>query len=62
MVTISKSIWSGLTVWALQGDVLVKRCEWFPRGAIFTGFAVNSEGLMAVSVWKEGLLFSPSEQ
>lgn len=54
MVTISKSIWSGLTVWALQGDVLVKRCEWFPRGAIFTGFAVNSEGLMAVSVWKEG--------
>ncbi|KIK04175.1 hypothetical protein K443DRAFT_676139 [Laccaria amethystina LaAM-08-1] len=54
VVTISKSIWSGLTVWALEGDVVVKRCEWFPRGAIFTGFAVESGGVMAVSVWKEG--------
>ena len=57
MVTISKSIWSGLTVWELEGDFLVKRIEWFPRGAIFTGIAVKSEGKMAVSVWKEGLVF-----
>ena len=27
------------------------------EGAIFTGFAVKSEGIMAVSVWKEGLVF-----
>ena len=59
VITISKSIWSGLTVWELEGDSLVNRIEWFPRGAIFTGIAVKSEGKMAVSVWKEGLVFFP---
>lgn len=39
LLTVAKSVWSVLTVWDIMSDTKV--CEWSPRGAIFTGFAVN---------------------
>ncbi|KAF8873177.1 hypothetical protein CPB84DRAFT_1854131 [Gymnopilus junonius] len=54
VVTISKVIWSALTVWSLGGSApdggmadgeegSRKVCEWSPRGAIFTGYVVNED-------------------
>ncbi|KAF9477998.1 hypothetical protein BDN70DRAFT_896079 [Pholiota conissans] len=55
LVTISKSIWSALSIWDIDDGVNSKKlCEWSPRGAIFTGFALNSdensEATIAVSL------------
>ncbi|KAF4612055.1 hypothetical protein D9613_003612 [Agrocybe pediades] len=53
LMSISKSVWSALSIWNITvgGE---KLCEWSPRGAIFTGFAVNSaersEATIAVSL------------
>ncbi|KAF5347273.1 hypothetical protein D9756_009960 [Leucocoprinus leucothites] len=51
LFTLSKSIWSAITLWQLEPVIsrtpdedcaFRKRCEWSPRGAIFNGFALNS--------------------
>jgi len=53
LLTVSKGIWSGITAWDLDAGV-TRIAEWSPRGAIFKGFAVNtdpdSEATLAVSM------------
>jgi hypothetical protein len=56
LLTVSKGIWSVITVWDI-GDGLRKMLEWSPKGAFFNGFALNtdseSDGTLAVSVVQE---------
>ncbi|KAF9447785.1 hypothetical protein P691DRAFT_801839 [Macrolepiota fuliginosa MF-IS2] len=65
--TLSKSVWSVVTVWELEPVIsrtasencdFRKRCDWSPRGAIFNGFTLNScpssEAKAAVSVINNG--------
>lgn len=58
LLTVSKGIWSVITAWSVKDEVR-KITEWCPRGAIFNGFAVNtdpeSEAAVAVSVKYERL-------
>ncbi|PCH43278.1 hypothetical protein WOLCODRAFT_138272 [Wolfiporia cocos MD-104 SS10] len=62
VVTVAKGIWSVIAVWELppcaECACVRKLAEWAPRGAIFAGFAVNSDpssdGLVATSVNAEG--------
>jgi hypothetical protein len=53
LLTVSKGIWSGITAWDLDACV-TRMAEWSPKGAIFKGFAVNtdpySEATLAVSI------------
>ncbi|CAL1698550.1 unnamed protein product [Somion occarium] len=59
-LTISKGIWSEISCWEVGEGLmpLHKIAEWCPRGAIFTGIAVNSnphsEGTVAVSLSNGG--------
>ncbi|KAH9927373.1 hypothetical protein B0H21DRAFT_133967 [Amylocystis lapponica] len=57
LVTVSKGIWSMITCWDISSNEQTpsrKVAEWSPKGAIFTGFVVNSdpesEGIIATSV------------
>ncbi|KIM35396.1 hypothetical protein M413DRAFT_449782 [Hebeloma cylindrosporum] len=57
ILTISKSVWSAMAIWDMGeegGEDARKVCEWSPRGAIFNGFALNSdsnsEATVAVSL------------
>lgn len=54
LVTVSKSIWHVLTIWDISSEPPRKACDWSPRGAIFSGMAVNadpaSEATLALSV------------
>ncbi|PPQ93506.1 hypothetical protein CVT25_005204, partial [Psilocybe cyanescens] len=43
MLMISKSVWSVLSIWYIGSEKPHKVCEWSPRGAIFSGIAVNSD-------------------
>jgi len=45
MLTISKSVWSAMAIWDMgeEKEDARKVCEWSPRGAIFNGFALNSD-------------------
>jgi len=43
MMTISKSVWSEMAIWDMGEEDARKVCEWSPRGAIFNGFALNSD-------------------
>jgi hypothetical protein len=56
LLTVSKGIWSLMTVWDVA-DGLRKLAQWGPKGVLFNGFAVNareSEATLAVSVFEEG--------
>jgi hypothetical protein len=57
LLTVSKGIWSLITVWDI-GDGLRKLSEWGPKGALFSGFALNTDShstaTLAVSVFEEG--------
>jgi hypothetical protein len=57
ILTVSKGIWDVITIWDVSAEP-EKCCEWSPRGAIFHGFALNSdpssEATLAVSVLKDG--------
>lgn len=68
--TLSKSVWSVLTVWQLEPVTskttgenckFRKCCEWSPKGAIFNGFTLNSspssEAKLAISVVNNGCVF-----
>ncbi|KAF8956748.1 hypothetical protein BDZ97DRAFT_1825834 [Flammula alnicola] len=64
LVTISKSVWSAMSIWDMglsPLDESRKVCEWSPRGAIFTGFSMNcdprSEATVAVSLYLNEQLF-----
>ncbi|KAJ3566338.1 hypothetical protein NP233_g7065 [Leucocoprinus birnbaumii] len=66
LFTLSKSVWSTITLWRLepvtstsQRDFAFHRCcEWSPRGAIFSRFTVNSnpgsKAKLAVSALNHG--------
>ncbi|KXN86957.1 hypothetical protein AN958_09454 [Leucoagaricus sp. SymC.cos] len=67
LFTLSKSVWSVVTLWQLEPVIsrtpgtactFDKRCEWSPRGAIFNGFALNSslesEVKIAISILNNG--------
>lgn len=73
VVTVSKGIWSVITCWDVgcEFDVATfdkvtvpggarKVAEWCPKGAIFSGFIVNSDpssdGVLAISVNTGGLV------
>lgn len=69
MLTLSKSVWSAVTIWELEPVIsrtindrcsFHRRCEWSPRGAIFSGFALNScpssEVKLAISVLNNGFV------
>ncbi|KAK7684392.1 hypothetical protein QCA50_012339 [Cerrena zonata] len=45
VITVSKGIWSEVACWNLDmtGSQLFKLAEWCPKGAIFTGIAVNGK-------------------
>ncbi|PPQ94259.1 hypothetical protein CVT25_004915 [Psilocybe cyanescens] len=43
MLMISKSVWSVLSIWYIGSENPHKVCEWSPRGAIFSGIAVNGD-------------------
>jgi hypothetical protein len=43
MLTISRSVWSAMAIWDISEEDARKVCEWSPRGAIFNGFALNSD-------------------
>ena len=43
MLTISRSVWSAMAIWDIGEEDACKVCEWSPRGAIFNGFALNSD-------------------
>lgn len=43
MLTIFKSVWSAMAIWDIGVKDARKVCEWSPRGAIFNGFALNSD-------------------
>ena len=62
-VTVSKSIWSSLSIWEMQGDNAKMVAHWSPRGVIITGFAVNdevgTEGTLAISVLLDGFVKFP---
>jgi len=57
ILTVSKGVWDVVTIWDVSAEPH-KCCEWSPRGAIFNGFALNtdpkSEATLAVSVLKDG--------
>ena len=57
ILTLSKGVWDVMTAWDISAEPR-KCCEWSPRGAIFNGFALNSDGsskaIVAVSVLKDG--------
>jgi hypothetical protein len=59
ILTVSKGIWDVITIWDVSAKPQ-KCCEWSPRGAIFNGFVLNSDGsseaTLAVSVMKDGLV------
>lgn len=70
LITLSKTIWSVITLWKLEPVVspassencsFEKCCEWSPRGAVVTGFALNSDPLsevkLAVSSLNKGFVF-----
>lgn len=42
LLTVSKGIWSGITAWNLDTGA-TRMAEWSPKGAIFNGFAVNTD-------------------
>ncbi|KIY53063.1 hypothetical protein FISHEDRAFT_34022 [Fistulina hepatica ATCC 64428] len=52
LVTISRGIWSVLTLWRIIDHGLRKACEWSPKSALFDGFTLNtdasSDAVMAV--------------
>lgn len=54
LLTISKTIWSAVSLWDIHHAEAKMVAQWSPRGAIFTGFAVNtevaSEATLAISV------------
>lgn len=65
IVTVTKGIWSVISVWEIvcnklssEGAFVRKVAEWSPKGIIFTGFVVNSDssskGTLAVSVDRKG--------
>lgn len=56
LISVSTGIWSVITCWDVHpraSRTAVKLAEWSPRGAIFTGIAVNqhrqSDAVLAVS-------------
>lgn len=56
LLTVSKGIWSVITLWDLLNGPS-KVSEWSPKGAIFTGFVVNndvaSEGVVAIGTLQD---------
>lgn len=60
VVTVSKGIWSEVVCWEFDAGTrrLSKLAEWCPKGAIFTGLAVNgkiqSEATIALSLNRNG--------
>lgn len=67
LFTFSKSVWSAVTLWELEPVIsrasgeqctFNKSCEWSPRGAIFSGFALSSipssEVKLAISMLNNG--------
>ncbi|KAK1230338.1 hypothetical protein PQX77_006569, partial [Marasmius sp. AFHP31] len=61
LLTVSKGIWSVLTLWAIDSDddeEPVKLSEWSSRGGLFTGLAVNqdvyADERIAVSISQDG--------
>jgi hypothetical protein len=50
MMTVSKSVWSVMAIWDIGEEDARKVCEWSPRGAIFTGFALNHDPNSAATV------------
>jgi hypothetical protein len=58
LLTISKSVWSAVSAWDMHDGEAKMVARWSPRGAIFTGFAVNtevaSEATLAISVQIDG--------
>ncbi|KAF9009566.1 hypothetical protein BDQ17DRAFT_1538976 [Cyathus striatus] len=58
LLTISKAVWSVVTIWDITKTPPKRCCEWSPRGAIFSGFCLNSdpysEATVAVSMLKDG--------
>ncbi|KII84195.1 hypothetical protein PLICRDRAFT_118295 [Plicaturopsis crispa FD-325 SS-3] len=59
LLTVSKGIWSVITAWDIHHDHgLHKIAEWCPKGAIFNGFAVNTDASadasLAISVLQDG--------
>ncbi|KAF9260953.1 hypothetical protein L218DRAFT_1002264 [Marasmius fiardii PR-910] len=62
VLTVSKGIWSVLTLWDVDErddeKTTKKLDEWSPRGGLFTGLAINEdegcEEKLAISVAKEG--------
>lgn len=71
LITLSKTIWSVITLWKLEPVVspassencsFEKCCEWSPRGAVVTGFALSSDPLsevkLAVSSLNKGFVFA----
>ena len=58
LLTISKTVWSAVSIWDMRRKESKKVGEWSPRGAIFNAFAVNSdensEATLAVSVHLDG--------
>ncbi|KAK7026025.1 hypothetical protein VNI00_015742 [Paramarasmius palmivorus] len=61
VLTVSKGIWSVLTLWSIgereSGEEANKLAEWSPKGALFTGLAINDDTKalerLAVSVAKD---------
>jgi hypothetical protein len=57
LLTVSKGIWSVITIWDIS-DGLRKLSEWGPKGALFNGFALNADphsaATLAVSIFEEG--------
>ncbi|KDR65832.1 hypothetical protein GALMADRAFT_260029 [Galerina marginata CBS 339.88] len=50
LLTISKTVWSALSIWYMGAADSQKVCEWSPRGAIFTGFVLNSDPRSAATI------------
>ncbi|ESK92826.1 hypothetical protein Moror_9139 [Moniliophthora roreri MCA 2997] len=65
ILTVSKGIWSVLTLWSIGEDdghgveeSAAKLAEWSPKGGLFTGLAINddveADDRLAVSIAKDG--------
>ncbi|KAK7045273.1 hypothetical protein R3P38DRAFT_3347422 [Favolaschia claudopus] len=60
IITVSKSIWSVMTVWELRGTSrsATKRFEWSQRDSLLQSFVLNDEGAaeatLAIAVVREG--------
>jgi len=58
LLTISKTVWSAMSLWYMSDQDSKIVAQWSPRGAIFTGHTVNdamgSEATLAVSLQLDG--------